>query len=60
MAKAIYNSTSKEYDEEVNLFDINSFRKSYQEVIINNAIIVKAFKDIKRKYKKMHAKKLNN
>jgi len=51
MVDTIYGSTSKGYDEQLNLFNIHSLRESYQKLIINNTIIVEAFKDMKRKYK---------
>jgi len=60
MPSTVYNSTSKESDEEVDLFDIPSLRVAYQEAIFNNATIIEEYKEIKRKYKKMHVKKVNH
>ena len=51
MVDTIYNSTSEEFNEEVDLFDIHSLREAYQEAISNNGMIVSAYKTMKRNYK---------
>jgi len=51
MAGTVYNSTSEESDEEVDLFDIHYLRETYQETISNNGMIASAYKTMKRNYK---------
>lgn len=51
IVNTVYNSTSDEFDEELELFDLHSLQLAYHEALSNTSKITTTFKDMKRSFK---------